>query len=50
MLKIARDYIYDNGKMDDFILAENEDPETMSFYDNKTIPQYWDLAKTIGIS
>ena len=36
---------YDNGKMDGFMLAENEDPKTMSYYDNKTIPYYWDLAK-----
>lgn len=36
---------YDNGKMDRFMLAENEDPKTMSYYDNKTIPYYWDLAK-----
>jgi phospholipase C len=36
---------YDNGKMDGFMLAENEDPNTMSYYDNKTIPYYWDLAK-----
>jgi phospholipase C len=31
--------------MDGFMLAENEDPKTMSYYDNKTIPYYWDLAK-----
>jgi phospholipase C len=36
---------YDNGKMDGFMLGENEDPKTMSYYDNKTIPYYWDLAK-----
>jgi phospholipase C len=36
---------FDNGKMDGFMLAENEDPKTMSYYDNKTIPYYWDLAK-----
>jgi phospholipase C len=36
---------YDNGKMDGFMLAENENPKTMSYYDNKTIPYYWDLAK-----
>ncbi|MGB7953517.1 MAG: alkaline phosphatase family protein [Candidatus Nitrosopolaris sp.] len=36
---------YDNGKMDGYLLAENEDPKTMSYYDNKTIPYYWDLAK-----
>jgi len=36
---------YDNGKMDGFLLAENEDPKTMSYYGNKTIPYYWDLAK-----
>ena len=28
---------YDNGKMDGFMLGENEDPKTMSYYDNKTI-------------
>ena len=27
------------------MLAENENPKTMSYYDNKTIPYYWDLAK-----
>ncbi len=36
---------YNNGKMDGFMLAENEDPKTMSHYDNKTIPYYWNLAK-----
>ena len=36
---------YDNGKMDGFMAAENENPKTMSYYDNKTIPYYWDLAK-----
>lgn len=36
---------YDNGKMDGFMLAENENPKTMSYYDNKTIPYYWELAK-----
>jgi phospholipase C len=36
---------YDKGKMDGFMVAENEDPKTMSYYDNKTIPYYWDLAK-----
>jgi phospholipase C len=35
---------YDNGRMDGFMLAENEDPKTMSYYDNKTIPYYWNLA------
>ncbi|MFZ0894408.1 MAG: alkaline phosphatase family protein [Candidatus Nitrosopolaris sp.] len=41
---------YDNGKMDRFMLAENEDPKTMSYYDNKTIPYYWDLAKHYGLA
>src|SRR5437870_1123490 len=36
---------YDNGKLNGFIVGENEDPKTMSYYDNKTIPYYWDLAK-----
>ena len=36
---------YDNAKMDGFMLAETENPKTMSYYDNKTIPYYWDLAK-----
>ena len=36
---------YDNGKMDGIMLGENEDPKTISYYDNKTIPYYWDLAK-----
>jgi phospholipase C len=36
---------YDNGRMNGFMLAENEDPKTMSYYDNKTIPYYWDLAR-----
>ena len=36
---------YNSGKMDGFLLAENEDRNTMSVYDNKTIPYYWDLAK-----
>src|SRR5256712_5443991 len=36
---------YDNGKMDRFMVGENENPKTMSYYDNKTIPYYWDLAK-----
>jgi acid phosphatase len=36
---------HDNGKMDGFMVAENEDPKTMSYYDNKTIPYYWDLAR-----
>ncbi len=36
---------YDNGKMDGYMIAENENPQTMSYYDNKTIPYYWNLAK-----
>ena len=36
---------YDNGKMDGFMLGENENSKTMSVYDNRTIPYYWDLAK-----
>jgi phospholipase C len=36
---------HDNGKMDGFMGAENEDRKTMSYYDNKTIPYYWDLAR-----
>ncbi|HMH11232.1 MAG TPA: alkaline phosphatase family protein, partial [Candidatus Nitrosopolaris rasttigaisensis] len=36
---------HDNGKMDGFMVAENEDRKTMSYYDNKTIPYYWDLAR-----
>src|SRR5690242_4463775 len=36
---------YNNGKMNGFMMAENEDPKTMSYYDNKTIPYYWNLAK-----
>ena len=36
---------HDNGKMDGFMVGENENPKTMSYYDNKTIPYYWDLAK-----
>jgi phospholipase C len=36
---------YDSGKMDGFLLAENEDQNTMSVYDNKTIPYYWDMAR-----
>ncbi|MBV9178751.1 MAG: alkaline phosphatase family protein [Nitrososphaeraceae archaeon] len=36
---------YNNAKMNGFMLAENEDPKTMSYYDNKTIPYYWNLAK-----
>ena len=36
---------HDNGKMDGFMVAENEDLKTMSYYDNKTIPYYWDLAR-----
>ena len=36
---------YDNGKMDGIMLGENEDPKTISYYDNKTIPSDWDLAK-----
>jgi hypothetical protein len=31
--------------MDGFMVAENENPQTMSYYDNKTIPYYWDLAR-----
>jgi len=36
---------YDNGKMDGFMVAENENNDIMSYYNNKTIPYYWDLAK-----
>jgi phospholipase C len=32
------------------MLGENEDRKTMSYYDNKTIPYYWDLAKLLAIS
>jgi phospholipase C len=34
---------YDNGKMDGFMLAVKA--KTMSYYDIKTIPYYWGLAK-----
>jgi phospholipase C len=36
---------HDNGKMDGFMVAESENNNTMSYYDNKTTPYYWDLAK-----
>lgn len=36
---------YDNGKMDGFMVAENENNDIMSYYNNKTIPYYWNLAK-----
>jgi phospholipase C len=36
---------YDHGKMDGYMVAENENPQTMSYYDNKTVPYYWNLAK-----
>jgi phospholipase C len=36
---------YDNGKMDGFMQGEHQNNYTMSYYDNKTIPYYWDLAK-----
>ena len=36
---------YDNGKMDGYMIAENENPQTMSYYDNNTIPYYWNLAR-----
>ena len=36
---------YDNGKMDGFMQGEHQNNSTMSYYDNKTIPYYWDLAK-----
>jgi phospholipase C len=35
---------YDDRKMDGFILAEGNN-DTMSYYDNKTLPYYWYLAK-----
>ena len=34
----------DNGSMNGFMLAENEDPNTMSYYDNSTLPYYWNFA------
>jgi phospholipase C len=36
---------HDNGKMDGFMLAEGGNNNTMSYFDNKTIPYYWELAK-----
>ena len=33
-----------NGSMNGFMLAENEDPNTMSYYNNSTIPYYWNFA------
>jgi phospholipase C len=36
--------------MDGFMLAENEDRNTMSYYDNNTIPYYWSLAKHYVLS
>ncbi|MHB8568239.1 MAG: phospholipase C [Nitrososphaerales archaeon] len=33
-----------NGSMNGFMLAENEDPNTMSYFDNSTIPYYWNFA------
>lgn len=35
---------YDNGKLDNFIVAEKSG-YTMAYVDNKTIPYYWDLAR-----
>ena len=36
---------YDNAKMDGFMQGEHQNNSTMSYYDNKTIPYYWELAK-----
>lgn len=35
----------DSGKMDGFMLAENEDNNTMSYYGNQTVPNYWSYAE-----
>jgi phospholipase C len=42
---VASTLAYDDGKMDDFMIAEKEDNSTMSYYDNITVPYYWELAK-----
>ena len=34
-----------NGSMNGFMVAENQDYHTMSYYDNKTVPNYWLYAK-----
>jgi phospholipase C len=33
------------GKMDGFLTAAHQRIQTMSYYDDKSIPYYWDLAK-----
>lgn len=35
---------YDNGKMDGFITAQGDNPQTMGYYDRTDIPYYWDYA------
>ncbi|MCI4319002.1 MAG: hypothetical protein L3K23_02575 [Thermoplasmata archaeon] len=41
---------YDNGKMDGFYPAEDNNSETMGHYNGSTIPVYWDLAQEFGMS
>ncbi len=41
---------YNDGRMDGFMLAENEDPNTMSYYDEKTIPYYWQYARNFVLA
>jgi len=41
---------YNKGGMDGFMLAENEDPNTMSYYDEKTIPYYWRYARNFVLA
>jgi len=45
---LASHIAYNNGSMDGFMMAENEESNTMSYYDNKTISYYWDFSRTCG--
>jgi phospholipase C len=36
--------------MDGFMAAEGKDAATMSYYDNSTIPYYWDIAKHYALA
>jgi phospholipase C len=36
---------YDNGKLDGFVVAAGDSPQTMSTFNNLTIPYDWDLAE-----
>ncbi|MCI4368502.1 MAG: fibronectin type III domain-containing protein [Thermoplasmata archaeon] len=40
---------YDNGSMDGFYAAENQNLQAFGYYNQSTLPTYWDIAEEYGL-